>query len=113
MRDLDFDLSRSLQVKANGAIWKSIYDFLFNFNGNHGPNCTRFEVTALWNMLDLDLTSQNHSRSKAMAAFERASMTSYSTLMVTMALSARVSTLQPSEICLKYAWPRFDLSKLL
>ena len=33
MRDLDFDLSRSLQVKANAAIWESIYDFLFNFNG--------------------------------------------------------------------------------
>ena len=34
-----------------------------------------------------------------MAPFERASMTSYSTLMVTMALSASVSRLQPSEIC--------------
>ena len=35
-----------------------------------------------------------------MAPFERASMTSYSTLMVTMDLSASVSKLQPSEICL-------------
>ena len=35
-----------------------------------------------------------------MAPFEKASMTSYSTLMVTMALSASVSKLQPSEICL-------------
>ena len=33
-----------------------------------------------------------------MAPFERASTTSYSTLMVTMALSASVSKLQPSEI---------------
>ena len=33
-----------------------------------------------------------------MAPFERASMTSYSTLMVTMDLSASVSKLQPSEI---------------
>ena len=54
MLDLDFDLSRSLQVKANGVIWKSIYDFLFNFNGNYRPICKRFQVTALWNMLDLD-----------------------------------------------------------
>ena len=35
-----------------------------------------------------------------MAPFERASMTSYSTLMVTMHLSASVSKLQPSEICM-------------
>ena len=35
-----------------------------------------------------------------MAPFQRASMTSYSTLMVTMALSASVSKLQPSEISL-------------
>ena len=54
MRDLDFDLSRSLQVKANGAIGKSIYDFLSNFNGNHGPICKRFQDTALRNMRDLD-----------------------------------------------------------
>ena len=50
-------------------------------------------------MLDLDLTSQGHSSPKPMAPFERASMTSYSTLMVTMELSASVSKLQPSEIC--------------
>ena len=29
MSDLDFDLSMSLYVKGNGAISKSIYDFLF------------------------------------------------------------------------------------
>ena len=51
-------------------------------------------------MLDLDLTSQGHSRSKPMPPFERESMTFYSTLMVTMALSASVSMLQPSEICM-------------
>ena len=99
MRDLDFDLSRSLQVKSNAAIWKSIHDFLFNFNGNYGPICKRFQVTALRNMRDLDLTSPGHSRSKPMPPFERASMTSYSTLMVNMDLSASVSKLQPSEIC--------------
>ena len=35
-----------------------------------------------------------------MAPLERGSMTSYSTLMVNMDLSASVSKLQPSEICL-------------
>ena len=57
MRDLDFHLSRSLQVKANAAIWKIIHDFLFNFNGNYGPICKRFQVTALWNMHEMCLTS--------------------------------------------------------
>ena len=51
-------------------------------------------------MFDLDLTSQGHSSPKPMAPFERASMTSYSTIMVTVDLSASVSKLQPSEICL-------------
>ena len=59
MNDLDFDLSRSLQVKANAAIRKSMYDFLFNFNGNHGPICKRFQVTTLWNRLDLDFDLSN------------------------------------------------------
>ena len=54
MLDLDFDLSRSLNVNANGAIWKSIYDFLFKFNGHLGPICKRFQVRALRNMRDLD-----------------------------------------------------------
>ena len=99
MLDLDFDLSRSPQVKANGAIWKSIYDFLFNFNGNHAPICKHFQVTLkyAWNMLDLDLTTQGHSRSKPMAPFERSCITSYSTLIVTMRLSVTVWKIQPFE----------------
>ena len=52
-------------------------------------------------MLDLDLTSQGHSRSKPMAPFERASMTSYSTFIVTMRLSVTVWKIQPFE----NAWP--------
>ena len=57
MLDLDFDLYGSPQVKANGAIWKSIYDFLFNVNGKHAPICKHFQVTAVWNMLEMCLTS--------------------------------------------------------
>ena len=35
----------------------NIYDFLVNFNGNHGHICKRFQSTAVWNMnaLDVDL----------------------------------------------------------
>ena len=36
------------KVKANGAICKSMYDFLFNFNSNHDAKCHRLEDTALW-----------------------------------------------------------------
>ena len=43
------------------------------------------------------LTSPGHSRSKPMAAFERACMTSYSTLIVTIRLSVTVWKIQPFE----------------
>ena len=52
-----------------------------------------------------------HSRSKPMPPIERESMTSYSTLMVTMVLSASISKLQPSEICLPSIWPRSIISE--
>ena len=44
-----------------------------------------------------------------MAPFEREPMTSYSTLIVNLALSPSISELQPSEICLTSIGPRFDL----
>ena len=60
-----------------------------------------------------DKVSPGNSRWQQLAPFERASVTSYSTLMVTMDLCASVSKLQPSEICLKCAWPPFDLWRSL
>ena len=68
MRDLDFDLSRSLYVKADGAISKSIYDFLFKFNGNYGRICKRFQVTALRNRRDLDFDLSRSLQVKANGA---------------------------------------------
>ena len=47
-----------------------------------------------------------------MTPFERGSMTSYSTLMVTMELSASVSKLQPSEICLTSILTSYGHSRL-
>ena len=58
----------ALQVKANAVSWKSIYDFLFNFNGNHDPICKRFHVTALRNMLDLDFDLSRSLQVKANGA---------------------------------------------
>ncbi len=36
--DLEFDVSRSLKVKYEGAIALPIYGFLLMFNSNIGPN---------------------------------------------------------------------------
>ena len=35
MSDFDFDLSRSLQVRSNGAVRLTIYDILLMSNSNH------------------------------------------------------------------------------
>ena len=51
-------------------------------------------------MLDLDLTSPGQSRSKGMLPNERPCMTSYPSLIINLAVSASVSKLWPSEICL-------------
>ena len=46
----------------------------------------------------VDVTQLHNRTCEAMAPLERACMTSYSTLMITKALSTSVSKLQPSEI---------------
>ena len=51
------------------------------------------------------LTSQGHSRSKAMVSNERGHMTYYSSLLVSLAVSASVTKLQPSEICMTSILP--------
>ncbi len=38
LSDLDFDLSRLLEVKYDNTIGLGIYGFLFMFNSNIGPN---------------------------------------------------------------------------
>ena len=60
--------ARSLQVTATGALWKSINDFLFNFKGNHGPICKRFQDTALWKMRVLNFDLSRSLQVKAIAA---------------------------------------------
>ena len=46
MGDLEFDLSRSLKVKYNGAVRPPIYDFLLVSNGNCMSNSHRLGVIA-------------------------------------------------------------------
>ncbi len=45
MSDLEFELSRSLKVKSNGAIPLAIYDFLLVSNSNYMSNSHRLGVT--------------------------------------------------------------------
>ena len=80
------------------------YDFLYIIN-KFGHICKGFQVTALWNMPDLDLTSPGQSRSKLIAPNESAYMTSYTSSLINLAVSARVTKLQPSEICITSIWP--------
>ncbi len=46
MGDLEFDLSRSLKVKSNGAVRFPIYDFLLVSNSNYMSNSHRLGVIA-------------------------------------------------------------------
>ncbi len=46
MSDLEFDLSRSLKVKSNGAGGLPVYDFLLAPNSNYGSNLHRLGVIA-------------------------------------------------------------------
>ena len=99
-----------LELLCQGGQW--IPFPLFGYGKKTGNNDN---LRRKWILCKSSHLTQLHNRSREpMAPFERASMTSYSTnanhgrasmtshstLMVTMALSASVSKLQPSEICL-------------
>ena len=78
-----------------GAQWIPFPSFGYGKKTGNNENLRR-----KWILCKSSHVTQLHSRSREpMAPFERASMTSYSNLMVTMALSASVSKLEPSEIC--------------
>ena len=49
MGDLEFDLSRSLEVKFNAAVGLPIYDSLLVSNSNYMSNSHRLGVTAIRN----------------------------------------------------------------
>ena len=79
-----------------GAQWIPFLTFGFGKKTGNNENVRRKRI-----LCKSSHVTQLHNMSReAMAPLERASMTSYSSLMVTMALSARFSKLQPSEICL-------------
>ena len=78
-----------------GAQWIPFPSFGYGKKTGNNGNLRR-----KWILCKSSHVTQLHSRSREpMAPFERASMTSYSNLMVTMALSASVSKLEPSETC--------------
>ncbi len=53
--DLEFDLSRSLKVKSNGAVRLLIYDFLLVSNSNYMSNSHRLGLIATRKILFLSL----------------------------------------------------------
>ncbi len=52
--DLDFDLSRSLNVQSDDVIRLAIYGFLLMVNGSIGPSAAPLRDTRAWNLSDLD-----------------------------------------------------------
>ncbi len=48
MGDPDFDLSRSLKIKSNGAVGLPIYDFLLVSNSNHMSISRRLRDITSW-----------------------------------------------------------------
>ena len=87
---------------VQGAQWIPFLTFGFGKKtGNNNENVRRKWIS--WK--SSHVTQLHNTSCEAMAPLERASMTSYSTLLVTMALSASVSKLQPFEICLTSIWP--------
>ncbi len=52
--DLEYDLSRSLKVKCDGAIGFPIYGFLLMLNSNIGPNYAPLRDIRLLNLGELD-----------------------------------------------------------
>ncbi len=54
LSDLDFDLSRSIEVKSDGVIGLAIYGFLLMVNNNIGPNSSPLREMTHWNLIDLE-----------------------------------------------------------
>ena len=97
---LDLTFPGESRSKLILTIGRLTIDFLSIIRNKFGRICQCYQVTALENMLDLDLTSPSHSRSKQMSPNKRPYMTSYASLIINLAVSARVTKLRPSEICL-------------
>ncbi len=67
--DLEFDLSRSLKVKCEGAIRLTIYGFLLMFNSNIGPNLAPLQDIRLQNLDDLEFDLSRSLNVKSNGAF--------------------------------------------
>ena len=74
---LEFDLSRSLEVKCDCIIVLTIYDFLLLCNSNIWPKFDSFIRYKASNLNDLDLTFQGDSSSKVALPLDSPYMLSY------------------------------------
>ncbi len=75
--DLEFDLSRSLKDKCNGAIGLPTCGFLLMFNSNIGLNYAPLRDIRLQNLGDLDFDLSRSLRVKCNGAVGLPIMTSY------------------------------------
>ena len=77
MRDLEFNLSRSLKVKIHGVIRKRKCDFLLVYNSKYMPICSILRDIATQNMDDLEFDLSRSLKVKVHGALESPHMTSY------------------------------------
>ena len=76
MHDLDFNLSRSLKVKVDGAIRKPTYDFLLVNDGEYMPICSILGDIATQNMHDLESVLSRSLKVEVNGALETQHLTS-------------------------------------
>ena len=93
--DLEFDLSRSSNIKGHITIWKPMYGFLSVSNTNYVYKVNGFRVIKGSKSVTLRLTVQGYPTSKIISPFETPYMISYLCLKQTtcMCLKWMVSEL--------------------
>ena len=103
------DLSRSLKIKDNGAIWNLIYHFLSIINSNSVVILNRFGDIGHWKPVWPGLTFQGPSRSQTMVPNVISYMSSYPSPIITVVILNRFGDIGDWKTCVT----RTDLSRSL
>ena len=103
--DLEFDLSRTSNIKAHITSWKPIYDFLSVSNTNYVFKVNRFWVIMQWKDVTLSLTFQGHPTSKIKLPFESPYMISYLCQIQNIHQTWMVSEILIYENLWPWVWP--------
>ena len=107
--DLDLDLWPLKVIYGRNffIIWKPIYDFLFDFYGQHLSISYCFEIFdfKVFRVWPWPLTPEGHLGSKNVIPFESLYMTSYLTSMDNIPLSRTVFEIFDFEVFRVWPWP--------